>query len=387
MKTDINNSVDFVMNDKDFPVFNEKDITVPVTLALMKHDFGLTQMRALIRVFEKIQDVLKKMYHTNSKNAMINPKDRSLQLIFDCGQSTQFVDNHYKILAKLKDLNPSGINNVAFERALISMGLHKISLPVKIKGHEFGLKEKDITFMEYTNFCDILINKEKKRNTLVILKFKPEVAEKLISTDFGFLKTYASVYEHLKGTKSALMYLLLSKFKDKSCIQMKIKTFREYTKTTNTYKDWRLLCLHTLEEPKRDLDKLFENGLSDLTFSYEKVYKRAGQNTGEPVYVKIYIKKRLQLTQKDYEERVKYCKTMVERWLRESFKMTDEKKIKRYVSLTTPENFFEVQDKFNYIYDIVADTKKSSKIIDKKAYILTSIDNLFKEIASTPEVE
>ena len=64
-----------------------------------------------------------------------------------------------------------------------------------------------------------------------------------------------------------------------------------------------------------------------------------------------------------------------------------EELIKKYVALVTPENFLEIEGKFNYIYDIIAETKKSSKIIDKKAYIIKAIDNLFKSIADITDVD
>jgi hypothetical protein len=78
---------------------------------------------------------------------------------------------------------------------------------------------------------------------------------------------------------------------------------------------------------------------------------------------------------------------MVDKWLRTTFLFKDEELIKKYVALVTPENFLEIEGKFNYIYDIIADTKKSSKIIDKKAYIIKAIDNLFKSIADITDVD
>ena len=93
------------------------------------------------------------------------------------------------------------------------------------------------------------------------------------------------------------------------------------------------------------------------------------------------------VSKEDYEERIRYSKTMIEKWLRQTFRLTDETLIKSYIELVTPENFLEIESKFNYMIDILNDARKSSKILDKRAYLVKALDNLFKSIADITNVD
>ena len=286
----------------------------------------------------------------------------------------------------MSELNFTTKNYYDLEESLIHMADIPVQIPVKIKGKDIGEKEDYIDFTRYTHLCDVTVS-DKKYKRIVIFSFTPEVAEKFISTDFGYLKLYDSVIMKSGNRYTQLMYMLLSQFRNKEFIRIRTTKLRERLNITNKYKEFRHVRKYVLDVAMSNLNQLFEDGESDLSFTYESEYKGGRTVRGqEPDYIKFHIIKRLLMSKEDYNERIKYAKDQVETWLRSTFKQ-DEDKTKKYIELVNPENYFEIIEKFNYIYQTIADTKKSSKIVDKKAYVTKSIDNLFKDIVNITDVD
>ena len=379
-------SVVLVNSQEKIPISSEVDMMVPVSFAMMKHDFSKIQIRTVINIIKKLQIDLKRLFSMGHRRAIINSFDNSLALVFNESDNVDTSTGKYDIIFKMNELTTNTNNYLDLEQSLIHMADIPVQMPYKIKGSAIGEKEEVVEFTNYTHLCDVKIS-DKKYRRIVIFSFSPEVAEKFISTDFGYLKLYDSVIMKSSNRYTQLVYMLLSQFKGKEFIRIKTKKLRERLNITDKYKEFRRMKYYVLEPAMENLAKMFKNGESDLSFTYECEYTGKTTRGVDPEYIKIHIIKRVLLSQEDYQERVRYSKTMVEGWLRKTFKMTDEKKIEKYVSLTNPENYLEIQDQLNYIYDIVADVKKSSKIVDKRAYIRMSIDNLFKNISDITDVE
>lgn len=379
-------SVVCVNNQEKIPISSEVDMMVPVSFAMMKHDFSKIQIRAVIYIIKKLQTDLKRLFNMGHRRAIINARDNSLALVFNESDNVDTSTGKYDIIFKMNELTTNTNNYMDLEESLIHMADIPVQMPYKIKGSAIGEQDEVVEFTNYTHLCDVKIS-EKKYRRIVIFSFSPDVAEKFISTDFGYLKLYDSVIMKSSNRYTQLVYMLLSQFKDKEFIRIKTKKLRERLNITDKYKEFRRMRYYILEPAMQNLSKMFNNGESDLSFTYECEYKGKTTRGVDPDYIKIHIIKRILLSPEDYEERVRYSQQMVEEWLRKSFLIKDEEKIKKYVSLTTPENYIEIQNKFSYIYDTIADTKKSSKIIDKRAYIVKAIDNLFMEISDITDVE
>lgn len=379
-------SVVLLNKDEMVPISSQTDMMVPVSFAMMKHDFSKIQIRAIINIIKKLQVDLKKLFSMGSRRAVINSHDNSLSLIFNDSESVEVSPGKYDIVFKMNELSSNARNYYDLEQSLIHMADIPVQMPVKIKGRDLGEKDDYIDFTRYTHLCDVTISDQRYKR-IVIFSFTPEVAEKFISTDFGYLKLYDSVIMKSGNRYAQLMYMLLSQFRDKEFIRIRTSKLRERLNITTKYKEFRKVRRCVLDVAMDNLNKLFEEGESDISFRYECEFKGTPVRGQEPDYIKIHIIKRLLMSKEDYNERVRYSKEMVEKWLRSSFKLTDDEKVRSYVALVTPENYFEIQDKFNYIYDTVADTKKSSKILDKRAYIIKAIENLFKDIADITDVD
>ena len=379
-------SVVLLNKDEVVPISTQTDMMVPVSFAMMKHDFSKIQIRAIINIIKKLQVDLKKLFSMGSRRAIINSRDSSLSLVFNDSESVEVSPGKYDIVFKMNELSSNARNYYDLEQSLIHMADIPVQMPVKIKGRDVGESEDYIDFTRYTHLCDVSIS-DKRYKRIVIFSFTPEVAEKFISTDFGYLKLYDSVIMKSGNRYTQLMYMLLSQFRDKEYIRIRTSKLRDRLNISDKYKEFRKVRRCVLDVAQENLSKMFEEGESDISFTYECEYKGTPVRGQEPDYIKFHIIKRLLVSKEDYEDRVRYSKNMVDKWLRTTFLFKDEDLIKKYVALVTPENFLEIEGKFNYIYDIIADTKKSSKIIDKKAYIIKAIDNLFKSIADITDVD
>ena len=181
--------------------------------------------------------------------------------------------------------------------------------------------------------------------------------------------------------------MLLSQFRDKEYIRIRTSKLRDRLNIADKYKEFRKVRRCVLDVAQENLNKMFEEGESDISFTYECEFKGTPVRGQEPDYIKFHIIKRLLVSKEDYEERIRYSKTMIEKWLRQTFRLTDETLIKSYIELVTPENFLEIESKFNYMIDILNDARKSSKILDKRAYLVKALDNLFKSIADITNVD
>ena len=386
MDNDQNISVVCVNNQEKIPISSEVDMMVPVSFAMMKHDFSKIQIRAVINIIKKLQSDLKRLFSLGQRRAIINAYDNSLAIVFNESDNVDTSSGKYDIIFKMNELTNSTNNYLDLEQSLIHMADIPVQMPCKIKGTEIGEKDEVIEFTNYTHLCDVKIS-EKKYRRIVIFSFSPEVAEKFISTDFGYLKLYDSVIMKSSNRYTQLVYMLLSQFKKKEFIRIKTKKLRERLNITEKYKEFRRMKYYILDPAMQNLSQMFDKGESDLSFTYECEYLGKTTRGVDPDYIKIHIIKRILISPEDYQERFRYSRQIVEAWLRKTFTINDENKIKKYLSLTTPENVIEINNNLKYIYETVTDTKKKSKIVDKRAYILSAIDNLFKEISDITDVE
>ena len=379
-------SVVLLNKDEVVPISTQTDMMVPVSFAMMKHDFSKIQIRAIINIIKKLQVDLKKLFSMGSRRAIINSRDSSLSLIFNDSESVEVSPGKYDIVFKMNELSSNARNYYDLEQSLIHMADIPVQMPVKIKGKDVGESEDYIDFTRYTHLCDVTIS-DKRYKRIVIFSFTPEVAEKFISTDFGYLKLYDSVIMKSGNRYTQLMYMLLSQFRDKEYIRIRTSKLRDRLNISDKYKEFRKVRRCVLDVAQENLNKMFEEGESDISFTYECEFKGTPVRGQEPDYIKFHIIKRLLVSKEDYEERIRYSKTMIEKWLRQTFRLTDETLIKSYIELVTPENFLEIESKFNYMIDILNDARKSSKILDKRAYLVKALDNLFKSIADITNVD
>jgi plasmid replication initiation protein len=304
-------SVVLLNKDEVVPISTQTDMMVPVSFAMMKHDFSKIQIRAIINIIKKLQVDLKKLFSMGSRRAIINSRDSSLSLVFNDSESVEVSPGKYDIVFKMNELSSNARNYYDLEQSLIHMADIPVQMPVKIKGRDVGESEDYIDFTRYTHLCDVSIS-DKRYKRIVIFSFTPEVAEKFISTDFGYLKLYDSVIMKSGNRYTQLMYMLLSQFRDKEYIRIRTSKLRDRLNISDKYKEFRKVRRCVLDVAQENLSKMFEEGESDISFTYECEYKGTPVRGQEPDYIKFHIIKRLLVSKEDYEDRVRYSKNMVD---------------------------------------------------------------------------
>ena len=75
-------SVVLLEKNEVVPISTQTDMMVPVSFAMMKHDFSKIQIRAIINIIKKLQIDLKKLFTMGSRRIIYNSTDSSLSLVF-----------------------------------------------------------------------------------------------------------------------------------------------------------------------------------------------------------------------------------------------------------------------------------------------------------------
>ena len=362
------------------PINSEQDMIVPFTFVMMKHNYSKLQIRAVIRLLKKLQNDLRRLF-TIGHRAIINSSDKSLSIVFKDSDNVDVNHGKYEIIFKMADFNITSNNYDDIEKALAHMSEIPVQIPIKREGKELGEKAAVINFIKHTNLCDVSIS-ERKYRKIVIFSFDPYVAEKFISTDFGYLTLYDSVIMKSNNRYTQLLYMYLSKFKDQHIVKISSVKLRERLNLTDKYKSFRHVKMRVLDAAKNNLDTLFDSGESDLKFSYECEYANPKLQQGEPKYVKFYITKRCFLTDEQRAVTENKLKNWIEKWFA-SLKIDDLQLIEKFSKIITPENWREIDKKFREICEQV----NNPTVVNKPAYVLKCINNLYDEFSSVLTID
>ena len=379
------NQSSVVLSDgnEQLPISSERDMMVPITFALMKHNYSKLQIRAVISLIKKLQNDLKSLFKIGAYRARVVSKDNSLSFIFSESDVVDVNNGRYEIIFKMSEFNVSPKNYYELENTLKGLSTIPVQIPFKVPAQQLGEKGSTvIDFTRNTNLCDVSIS-EKKYKRFVIFSFDPAVAQKFISTDFGYLMLYDSVIMKSNNRYTQLIYMFISQFRNRSNIRIKTSKFRSRMNIQNKYPHFRNVRQRVLDVAKNNLDSLFDEGECDLKFTYECVYTNPSARGGEPDFIKFHIIKRININQEEYVKRQSYVRQRIELWLRQTFKMTDEKTIAKYLAIATPDNHVEIENKFT----MLCDKLKDPSITDKRNYCKTVIDNFFNELSYISDVE
>ena len=361
--------------------YGDAKLIIPVSFSFMKNEFSALQFRVLVQLLKKLQDDLRKLISLSKRPAIFNSSSNNLMINFD--DNSEWTKNplnkKYELIIRFSDLrkavNCAKNNNKAFQDSIVAISNLPIKMLIKRDAKSIGEGEGECEFIRYTHLCDVEIS-QNMRKKVAIFSFEPDVANGFLGVSMGHFYIVEDVINSLSSCMAQKMYMLISQFSKKNFIKISEPKLRLRLGVEDSYQGQDKLR-YALSRTKKYLDALFDNDLSDLTYEVKP-------DEGRNFIIKII--KNIQ-NREQYEEKVKSSKENVAMWLRKTFTMTDEKKIKKYLSLVTFENINGITDKLQYIYDVVTDPKKSSKIVDKRAYVMSAIDNLFKEIAEIPDVE
>lgn len=265
---------------KDFiPADDKQWLMQPITMTMMRYDYNVVQNRILVALLSKLQSALKAVvyghktpesqmfilaneeYVSHFSESSIHPGD----IVFKIPFSQIMVDKHH--YAQLRE----SLCQLAF-------------IPVEIP-----LKSVDgIDYTKYTCFCQAVIPDEGK-GTDAYIKLEYDVATKMIRNDMGNHQFLQQVLFESRNKYAQRIYLLLSAWRQSNmtCIRT-VPWLRKWLRLEKKYPRWNSFAERVLKSAEDELREMANDGLSDIYFTYEKIYEGSSK-VGEPDKIKFII--------------------------------------------------------------------------------------------------
>lgn len=338
------------------PIEEETWLLQPLAVTMMRHDYSLIQVRILVSVVEKLQDIIRKILNSNNLNAQLS--------IF----ATKEIDNDGRMPIRLpfKELGVDPNHYPQLRTSLKMLATIPIEIPYKTSE---GRKYKKIT-----NLCDVYIPEDKTYNKYAILNVDHDVAERLTSLDFGYHRLGKQIVFACKNRYTQRIYMFLESWKDKKGTIIKTVEFRRMLRLENNYKKFSDFCRRVLDPAKSELKELSDKGFCDCYFDYSKVYDN-GQRGGEPdrLVFKIFLPKNA--INKQLEEATERLQQQFRQMLIShfAFKDDDASKVSQRINA---ENYQKAVQK---LMDLRERILHGGGIKDKAAYTYKSLEELFHE--------
>jgi len=147
-----------------------------------------------------------------------------------------------------------------------------------------SLRRKDFTIEDKKNnyyFDGGLINWGKIKDGLATISIADEVVKPLFDITQGYTAYSATVVLTLKSNYAMRFYEYCSRFKDTGHWHTTLEALRVMLKCEDKYPVYNDFRLRTIEVARRELEQLYDNGQSDIKFTYTE--KREGRGRGGTV--------------------------------------------------------------------------------------------------------
>lgn len=326
----------------------------PNAITLMAGDFKTVQIRILIAVIEKLQNVIElSIQHLDKFGASISCEQLSL---FQEYADRIRVDIAYKDLG----VSPDQYKEVK------SMVRKLISIPV-----EFDVKDP-VTGEESWAITGLFTKANIPKTAYsrgFSLEMDREVAKVFINVDKGFTRYIKEIALRAQSRYTIRMYMLISSWKEKGGFSIYVDRFRKFLKLEDKYPEFRDLYKRVIRPVYEDL---FEK--ADCWFEMAEVYRLPSDTQPYKLNFKV-IKSALS---KKEEDLLQSQKKVIANICALHFGMQD-KHLQQFIPFITLNNHLAVLSKINYLNDYVK--TNWTKISNKAEYCLSV---LLKEVEIVP---
>lgn len=292
----------------------------PNVVTLMAGDFKTVQIRILIAVIEKLQNVIElSIQHLDKYGTSIPCEQLSL---FQEYSDRIRVDIAYRDLG----VNPDQYKEVK------SMVRKLISIPV-----EFDVKDP-ITGEESWSITGLFTKANIPKTPYsrgFSLEMDREVAKVFINVDRGFTRYIKEIALRAQSRYTIRMYMLISSWKEKGGFSIYVDRFRKFLKLEDKYPEFKDLYKRVIRPV---YDDLFEQ--ADCWFEMAEVYRNSGDTQPYKLNFKV-IKSALS---KKEEELLKGQKKMITNFCSLHFAMKDEH-LQQFIPQITLSNYKAVVTK------------------------------------------
>lgn len=328
----------------------------PNVVTLMAGDFKTVQIRILIAVIEKLQNVIELSIQYIDKYGTSIP----------CEQLSLFQEYSDRIRVDIayRDL---GVSPDQYKEVK-SMVRKLISIPV-----EFDVKDP-ITGEESWAITGLFTKANIPKTPYsrgFSLEMDREVAKVFINVDRGFTRYIKEIALRAQSRYTIRMYMLISSWKEKGGFSIYVDRFRKFLKLEDKYPEFKDLYKRVIRPV---YDDLFEQ--ADCWFEMAEVYRNSGDSQPYKLNFKV-IKSALS---KKEEDLLKGQKKMITNFCTLHFAMQDEH-LQQFIPHITLNNHAAVLNKMLYLGEYIRENW--NKISNKAEYCLAV---LLKEVETLPGI-
>ncbi len=346
-------------------------ILMPLEATLMRSDFSKVQLTVLLSIIEKlaykIREVVDKRKNMKAgdqlslfdeKEFLLNEKDEKV----------------FRIKLYYKDVGVNKSHYQELESSIKALAGLPISLPFRSKdGREYQL---------FTNFCDVYVPTNQKKNIYCIVDFKQDVAKSLLKVDFGYhyVGKHASNFFGKCSKYCERIYWLIQGYQNVGSVTISTAEFRKRYGLEKTYKNFNSIRTKILDVSRDEIKKVFILRGCDCWFTYELIYS-GKKKTGEPDQIQFIIHQESPvIDDKDFLDKQLKMEELSGSAefidiLTEDLHITAQV-AKRLSRQLTKDNY---QAAINKAIILKAELNSGKEIKNPSRYILTSIGNFFIE--------
>lgn len=344
------------------PINEENGIIQPIVFTMMRQSYSKIQNRAVVCVVDKLQNVFHDMLNRGIKRF---EDIQTSEIINDKGLSIKIGFNEFGV-------SPNEYPDL--RTALKNLAMIPVEIPYK--------SAEGRMYDRYTNMCDVYIPRD-TYSKFVIITIEREVAQRLISMEFGYQNLYKTVVvNNCKNKYAQRMYMICTAWQNKGKVIMRTDEFRKLLAIDNMYPEFRHVRSRVLEPAKKELEELASAEGADCYFDYRLIYLN-GKKKGEPDQIEFTIMKSKKDVTDSYVGNLEVIRRNYDEMLRRHFKFTSQESAK-YSSRITAENYTQALEKLQTVYMYVNDLNNG--IQNAKAYAIKSLDNFFAEKERAVEV-
>lgn len=265
----------------DFLKFDDIQILMPLEATSMHSDFTQIQLRVLLSLIEKMAYKLREIIEQKKV------QEYGTQLcIFKEDEWTfnQKGEKIYRLMLQYKDLGVDRHHYTQLENSLKALA----SLPVSIPYKDGDGKK----YVRYTNFCDVFIPENQKKNIYCLVDLKEDVAKSLLKVDFGYhyVGKKASAFFGKTSKYCERIYWLIQSFMKFGTGRITVEEFRQRYGLENSYKNFSSIRTKILDATAEEIKRVYDLGACECWFEYREIYK-GNKKKGEPYEIEFIIHK------------------------------------------------------------------------------------------------
>lgn len=247
----------------------DERILMPMQTALMHSDMSKMQQNIVLAVIEGMKEKLWEYKHM-----------KDMGMMRDLFAEQEIADDPRPIKFKLlfKDFGVLRSNYPKLAAAMRMMSKVPVSLPYK--------GTSGVMYTKTTAFCTVYIPDERSYQKYCIVSMEPDVAERLLKFDIGYLYVGKHTSWKLATKYSERLYWFIKAHVNRGGVVESMENLRKMFGAEKKFKKSGDFEKYVLRPSADEIKKLFDEGECECWFEYDKIYndkrKYDKKKPGEP---------------------------------------------------------------------------------------------------------